>query len=143
MRVQSILSIVAGMFFCAFGAIFGLGSYLNMVEPEKSHQVVTFGIMLLLFGLLPFAVGVAAIVYGWRSNKRRHFETRERELLGLAMKNGGKVTVPQATMAMNLTSSEVKVLLDQCHASGLADLSVSEDGEVEYWFFGAPKSVST
>lgn len=112
MRIQSILSILVGMVLCAFGALMGLGSFINMVEPEKSHQVVTYGLVLFFLGILPFALGLAAIVYGWRSNSRRHFESRERELLGLALKHGGSITVPQATMAMKLTSQEVKSLLE-------------------------------
>ena len=142
MRVQSILSILIGIFFCFFGAFMALGSFYNMISPEKTHQVLTFGLMLIILGIFPFLLGLAAIIYGWRSNKRRHFESRERELLGLALKNGGSITVPQATVAMDLTSMEVRALLEQCHTNGLAELSVTEDGEVAYWFFGGPKETA-
>lgn len=122
------------MFF--FGLIMSLGGWLNMIDPERQDDFVVNLVLFILLGLGTLFFGALLCVLGWRSSRKAKSERRERTVLALAERHGGKLTVSLTALHTNLSAAEAKSFLDQCHRTGLAEINLGEGGEVTYRFFG-------
>lgn len=136
MKLPSLLGMVFGFSMCCFGLLITLGSILNMVDPESKHSFLGYAVMLFLLGVIPVVIGIFIMFKLWKRNKTNHGEVQEREMLILAKRFGGQLTVAQVAMETTYTSQEAKAILNQFHANGLADMIVTDSGEVAYEFFG-------
>ena len=95
---------------------------------------------LLITVVLPAAGGVALItgrvggrVHGARRAELRQ-QTIEAELLRLAGRHGGKLTIVEAVGELAITPEEAKQALDALSVRGLADFEVTDSGVVVYVF---------
>ena len=77
------------------------------------------------------------IHYALKRRRMIRDENQERQILELARRNGGAVTVAMVAVSTEMNSVEAKRFLDGCHTNGLAQVRVSEGGEVIYHFFGS------
>ena len=137
MRLSAIFSALLGLLLGAFGILMFLGTIIGFSKPENQQSTAAFIFGLLLLGIFPIAIAIALFYFAWRDQKNQKLEKVEREILNLAMQFGGKLTVSQVSMNTRLPSHQAKEHLEFCHVNGLADVQVSENGEVEYFFFGA------
>jgi hypothetical protein len=96
---------------------------------------------LLITVLLPAAGGVALVtgrggrrsVSGARRDELRR-ETVEAELVRLAGRHGGRLTIVEAVAELAIPPEEAKASLDALAVRGLADFEVTESGVVVYVF---------
>ena len=91
--------------------------------------------------LLPAAGGAALIAAYFRGKgrlaNRKHAlrqQTVEAELLLLAGKRGGKLTIVEAVGELALTPEDAKEALDALARRGLADFEVTDSGVIVYAF---------
>lgn len=136
LKVLSIVGIVFSVLLACFGALFILGSVVNMTDPEQQHDMLAYILMLVFFGILPLACSGLLLFKIVKGHRLRKHEAIERRLLSLAKQHNGKLTVAKVAMVTQLNSQQAKQQLDWCHAHGLADLDISESGSVEYIFSG-------
>lgn len=134
-KAVNVLLILVGFTMFGFGAMMTLGVMVQLNDPEHARQLTTTVMMFLLVGLGPMSVGAFLAISALRRMKRNAGEVMERRLLHLARNHNGKLTVAVATMELEMTSQEVKALLERCHSDGLATIHANERGEVEYLFF--------
>ena len=127
---------LAGLPMVLFGLILALGGFVNMTDPEKQAEFAVNLVLFLFLGLGPLFMGGLMCVLGWRAARKTRRERRERTVLALAERHGGKLTVSLTALHTELSAAEAKVFLDHCHRTGLADISLGERGEVTYQFFG-------
>jgi hypothetical protein len=91
--------------------------------------------------LLPGGIGAALIGAHFRgkgrlANRKQALkqQTVEAELLLLAGKRGGKLTIVEAVAELALTPEDAKEALDALARRGLADFEVTESGVIVYAF---------
>ena len=96
---------------------------------------------LLITVLLPAAGGLALVTgrlgAGRRLSDRREDlrrQTLEAELLRLAARHGGRVTIVEAVSELAVTPEEAKDALDALAVRGIADFEVTDSGVVVYVF---------
>lgn len=96
---------------------------------------------LLITVLLPGAAGVALVTgrlgSGRRSGARTaelRQQTLEAELLRLAGRHGGKLTIVEAVGELAISPEQAKHALDALAVRGLADFEVTDSGVVVYAF---------
>ena len=136
MRLSTIFSALLGMVLAGFGFLIVLGSIFNIAKPDNQQPVFGYFVLIVLLGLFPIGLAAGLFYFAWRNHKNQKLETVEREILNLATQCGGKLTVAEVSMKTKMNSFQAKENLDLCHANGLADIHVSQNGEVEYLFFG-------
>jgi hypothetical protein len=96
---------------------------------------------LLITVVLPAAGGLALVTgrvgsSGKLSDRRAGLrrQTIEAELLRLAARHGGRITIVEAVSELALTPEEAKEALDALAVRGLADFEVTESGVIVYVF---------
>ena len=102
---------------------------------------------LLIAVVLPAAGGIALIRGGraggaGRLTARREElrqETLQAELLRLAGRHAGRLTIVVAVTALAITPEEAKHALDELAVRGLADFEVTDSGVVVYAFYDVQK----
>jgi hypothetical protein len=96
---------------------------------------------LLITVVLPAAGGLAMVtgrlgtsrrIGGSREELRR--QTLEAELLRLAGRHGGRITIVEAVSDLAVTPEEAKEALDALTVRGLADFEVTDSGVIVYVF---------
>ncbi len=142
MKAVDVLLILVGVAMFGVGALLTLGSVIHLNDPERTNNLIPDLIMMTLLGIGPMVAGVFLVISTRQRMKRNAGEAMERKLLQLARNHNGKLTVAVATMELEMPSREVKVLLDQCHNDGLANIHANEHGEVEYLFFESGRGSS-
>ncbi len=139
MKFTDILFILVGLAFCLFGSIFLLGGVLVIVDPPEGQGRLGSLFFTLFFGAVPFSVGIWMFWRVWSRTRGRSKEVRERQVLMLATEKGGSLTVADVALATNMSSSQAKKILNQCHLDQLANMHVSESGVVVYTFYDMQK----
>lgn len=125
---------VAGWLLIALAAFMFIG-YLG---ADVSGPASVFALLITV--LLPAAGGVALVTgrmrgrtIGARREELRQ-QTLEAELLRLAGRHGGKLTIVEAVGELAITPEEAKQALDALSVRGLADFEVTDSGIVVYVF---------
>ena len=134
MRLFERLNFLLGLILIGFGFIVTAGSVLTFFKPDGKYTIVESIIMTTLLGIVPMIVGFILCKKMRMSGKDRESEKLEREVLQLAKKNEGRLTVAELSMQMEISSTKAKSLLENCHLNSLADISVTDNGVVEYQF---------
>lgn len=125
---------IAGWLLIALAAFMFIG-YLG-ADVEGPAAVFA----LLITVLLPAAGGAALLtgrVRGRALGARRaelRQQTLEAELLRLAGRHGGKLTIVEAVGELAITPEDAKQALDALAVRGLADFEVTESGVIVYVF---------
>lgn len=113
--------------------------FLGYLRSDVGGPAALFALFITV--ALPAAGGLALVtgrLRGRRNRGARHEELRqhtvEAELLRLAGRRGGKVTVVEAVGELAITPEEAKEALDALAVRGLADFEVTDSGVVVYVF---------
>lgn len=130
------MSRVIGAFLLAL-AVFMLIGYVN---ADVGGPAALFAVLLTI--VLPAAGGLALLTgrWGWRGGRtgaRREElrrETLQAEMLRLAGRHGGRLTIVEVVGALAISPEEAKESLDALAVRGLADFEVTDSGVVVYVF---------
>jgi hypothetical protein len=130
------MSRVIGAFLVALAAFMLIG-YLN---ADVGGPAALFAALLTI--VLPAAGGLALLTgrWGWhggRTGARREElrrETLQAEMLRLAGRHGGRLTIVEVVGALAISPEEAKESLDALAVRGLADFEVTDSGVVVYVF---------
>jgi len=123
------------------GAFMGLGVLMNVA----GHGVLSLLFTLGLFSVLPIGLGVRLL-------KRRDLPARvqlrvdaehawESELMRLAERRDSALTVAEVVAHTDMEAARAEQLLDGLCKRGLAEVRVTEDGQLVYEFARAPSAV--
>jgi len=107
--------------------------FLDKTDGWSGTQTIVMGS---IFGVLPVTGGLQLCRKMKKRGQLRSREIVERQLLELASKNNGCLTIAETSMKMSIPSDEAKKILDECHLNNLAELEVSDSGAVLYRFTG-------
>ncbi len=157
LRISAVFSLLYGLFFfSAFIEDLVTGNY----EGGKAHQMrketpaadssrtdnsaedTSFGVVLGLFltcGVLPIGLSVFNFYVIQRRVKFYRLQTDawfENALLRFASRNNGRLLIPQVTEEFQIGVSESKKILDQLVVKNVAEILVSETGELVYLLRG-------
>ena len=134
MKAREIFLFIIGVTLIGFGALIVLGSVLMFDDPESKRSLVELFFLSLIFGIAPLGAGVLLCRRMLGRSSARKLEQNERIILELARDNQGSLTVSEVTMALPISSTEAKRLLEECHLKDLATIGVGENGAVVYDF---------
>lgn len=113
----------------AVGAFMGFGILLNL---GRGFGFAAFSLALFFCAALPVGIGVALV----RGRPRRHLAADEAawsaELLRLARRQGGNLTVAEVVADVDLPPEEAERHLERLCLLGLAEHRVSESGVIVY-----------
>lgn len=112
--------------------------FIGYLGADVSGPAAVFALLITV--VLPAAGGVALVTgrvrgraLGARREELRQ-QTLEAELLRLAGRHGGRLTIVEAVSELAITPEEAKQALDALSVRGLADFEVTESGIVVYVF---------
>ncbi len=119
-------------------ALFMMAGFLGSdTERSAATNLIAFAVAV----LLPAGMGIALLVSQFRgkaqlSNRKAELrqKTIEAELLGLAQKHDGKLTIVESVSALALSPDDAKEALDSLARRGLADFEVTDSGVIVYVF---------
>ena len=118
-------------------SLFGItmigGGMLSFGEKGKVAGDLT---MMLLFGLVPLAIGVCWIYRAGAARRREAWEIIERKVLQIAMQHGGVVTAMEVAAQTDLSFEETERYLDRLADRGHVQVTPSDKG-LAYRFPGA------
>jgi hypothetical protein len=113
--------------------------FIGYLGAEASGAAAVFALIITV--VLPAAAGLALVtgrvgttrrIGGNRDELRR--QTLEAELLRLAGRHGGRITIVEAVGELAVTPEEAKEALDALSIRGLADFEVTDSGVIVYVF---------
>jgi hypothetical protein len=122
-----------------FGVFMGVGV---LAGGSGKHGAGAFLFALFVFGIAPIALGVLLVTAG-RSRRPSELEARrawDSELLRLAAKRHGSLTVREVVAHADLDAESAERHLDDLCKRGLAEHRVTDDGDVVYRFQEAPSA---
>jgi hypothetical protein len=123
----------------AFGVFMGVGVLAN---GSGKHGIGGFLFALFVFALAPIVLGVLLVTAG-RGRRPSELEAQrawDSELLRLAAKRHGSLTVAEVVAHADLDAESAERHLDDLCKRGLAEHRVTDDGDVVYRFEGAPSA---
>ena len=123
-----------GILVILFGFIMVAGGLVNLFESSRDRSAGEWIVMIMLLGIAPIIAGLMMCRKMKHKGRHRQDELIERQILQLARDYQGKLTIPEVSMKMSLSSIEAKAALDQCHLNSLAELHISDNGVVVYQF---------
>lgn len=130
-------------------------------KKESGEELISGGVLTLLFvflyfkiggwfwifpivfaGLVPFFRGLSVRLSRSNSSPRKAIKEaakeekarKEKEILQVAKRNKGKLTVTGASLESDLTLEEVEKLLSDLSDRGYARMEVEDDGSISYLF---------
>jgi hypothetical protein len=120
-----------------FGVFMGVGVLAN-ANPEHGPFARLFA--LFVFGIAPIALGVLLVTAGrgWRPSEVEARRAWDSELMRLAAKRHGSLTVAEVVAHADLDAESAERHLDDLCQRGLAEYRVTDDGDVVYRFQEAP-----
>lgn len=135
--MTAIRKLVGGFGLLSLSLFMLLGYFRADITGGPAVEVLTF----LLAVVLP-AAGGAGLLYSHhrqseaveRRRHRRQLEGVKSDLVGLARKRGGKLTVVEAMSELRLEAQLAEEALKELHASGMAELELTDSGLIVYAF---------
>lgn len=91
--------------------------------------------MLIIFALVPILVSLWQLRLEHKKKMAMGAEKQEQEILQLARKYQGLLTVMDVAEKTRLSMDESKALLDEYVKKGYADYQVGDGGAIQYQFF--------
>jgi hypothetical protein len=124
-----------------FGLMMALGFVVQLGEERAGGtELAAF----LIAGVVPLLIGVALVGSHFRHRTARAREAaaeaqvaREREVVALAQRSGGRLSMTDVVSGTSLGITEAEALLEDLARNGYVDIQVTDDGVVEYAFFEA------
>ncbi len=116
------------------GAFMGLGIALNL---DQGFGASAYVLALLFCTVLPIGVGLSILLGRGRGELALQAERAwEGELLRLAERRGGSLTLAEVVAHADLSRKEAEQRLDRLCQQGIAEYRVSESGVMVYRFAG-------
>ena len=112
------------------------GRYTEVNPAEKTSLSILVGLMMSC-GIMPLLVGIVSVFKLRQLNLNQAMAEEHRlndELLKLAVRNFGKLTVVEAALGLNISIEQADHLLSRCMEKHLAEMQVSESGILVYHF---------
>lgn len=134
MKISERIGYLLGIIFILFGVFFIIGAVGNILDPENDKSTAHWLFWIAAMGLPPVLGGFLLCRKMKRNSQERIYEARERQILQLAAKNEGRITVADVAMHMDISTRDARIILEKCHLNGLADISATEAGNVLYRF---------
>ena len=131
MGFGNILKMITGIVMGGFGLLMILGTVVSNKFSLEAD--------LLFFILLGIAPTLGGLWFCYSSVKDRgklKGDKAEKEILKLAERAGGVLSVAQVTTYTSLTSSEAEAMLNRMQEKGLAEIKISDRGIMFYEFAG-------
>ncbi len=124
---------------CMFIGLFMLFGFL--ATPKEFSLIVS-----LMYGLLLIAAPIAGgglLIRSHFTAKRKALqdtqkvlqEQQEREIIRLAQKKGGRLTIPEIAADTSLGTSEAEETMKEMTSKGYVDMQVTESGVIVYEFY--------
>lgn len=126
-------NIGCGSLTALFGAMMIGGGLLDFGEKGAIAGDLA---MLVLFGMLPFAIGAFWIARTLRAQRKDAWEAIERKVLTYAMERGGVVTALEIAAHTDLSYDEAQSYLDRMADKGHVEVTPTDNG-LAYRFPGA------
>jgi len=123
-----------------FGAIIILGVSISIGEG-RYDSIFTELIGGTLMGAAPFAGGIYWYRNILKKEKRNRLAAKEKMILRLAERLGGKLSVLELAARTELSADESKEVLDEMYKKGLAEFDLMDNGTVLYAFRGTGLSL--
>jgi hypothetical protein len=109
--------------------LFVLGASVLTIEGSAFLTGKAFSVPLLVgVGVVPLVVGRVALARGRSLRRRIESGHRERYLLEVARRQGGRLDAEAAARAIDASPSEAQKLIEGLVKKGHAELEVGEDG---------------
>jgi hypothetical protein len=122
-----------------FGGLFMLAGFFASTKPSTFATDIT---LILLFVLAPIVGGAMLIRSNYLLNKKREMETRknifasrEKEILKLAKKKDGELTIPEIVAETSMNADEADEIMREFVVKQYVDMKVTNEGTVVYEFF--------
>ncbi len=134
MKISERIGYLLGIILILFGVLLIIGAVGNIYKPENAKPIMQYVLLIVLMGLPMVLGGFFLCRQMKRNSRKRIYEALERQILQLAAKKKGQLTVADVAMQINISTSEAKKILEDFHLNGVADISASEGGNVLYRF---------
>jgi hypothetical protein len=122
-----------------FGGLFMLAGFFASTRPST---FATDFVLILLFVLAPIVTGGMLIRSNYLSNKKKEMElrrstfaSREKEILKLAKKKDGELTIPEIVAETSMNAEEVDEIMREFVVKQYVDMKITNEGTVVYEFF--------
>lgn len=129
---------IIGIFLMILSLFMLMGFFRADLETGVFVNILSF----LITVILPFAGGASLIYSYYEENKKLKdskenltIKTLEAEVLKLAEKKGGKLTVVEVMSDLAVSNDIAKELLDSITVQSLADVELTESGVIVYSFY--------
>jgi len=122
-----------------FGVFMGVGV---LASGSGKHGIGGFLFALFVFGIGPIVLGILLVTAG-RGRRPSELEARrawDSELMRLAAKRHGSLTVAEVVAHADLDAESAERHLDDLCKRGFAEHRVTDQGDVVYRFQGAPSA---
>lgn len=123
-------------FFAVVLIVFGLlitgGVIIQIDEGTYENSLLSELMLMSLFGLLPLAIGAGMFWYDFSEARKKNITEKQVRLLQKAQSSGGKITISEAAVALQVSINEAKEQLDDLQAKGIFEIAISQEGTLEY-----------
>lgn len=130
------LHFFAGLLVGGFGLFIGFGAILNMIEKSSESSLAGDIVGFMVLGLAPLIGGIWICARAKNKSLLRQKDHLEDELLKLARKNSGLLTIEEVAMNTRLTLDEARKVLEQFASEGYVELEITDTGVLVYKFPG-------
>ncbi len=134
------IKLIGGGLLILFGLFMFSGAIIN-ISRGTSSLAETIG-LLLPFAVAPIAGG-GLLIRSHFTAKRKALqdkqkvlqEQQEREIIRLAQKRSGRLTIPEIAADTSLSTSEAEDVMKEMTSKGYVDMQVTEAGVIVYEFY--------
>jgi len=121
-----------------FAGLFMLAGFFASTKPST---FATDLILILLFVLTPIVTGAMLIRSNYLENKKKEqesrksiFAAREKEILKLAKKKDGELTIPEIVAETSMNAEEADEIMREFVVKQYVDMKITNEGIVVYEF---------
>lgn len=135
-----LIKMIASVLCFIIGGLMLIGFFVNLEEKKGLTKADVAGVI--FFGVLPLIAGIALLRSNYQNQKRAR-EARERalkeekegEIIRLAQRKKGKLTVTEVAAGTSLTLEEAEKILQEMVSRGYVGLKVTNSGILVYEFY--------
>lgn len=117
-----------------WGVIITLFGFAGLITDTKSINTGNTIIGLVLIGVIPGFIGYYLYRHAVKHLKTLDTSAFDKQIITLAKRYRGKLSVSQVVIDTNLSHEKVKEILDSFVIKGIAEPEATEEGAVEYHF---------
>jgi len=122
-----------------FAGLFMLAGFFASTKPTTLPTDI---VLILLFVLAPVVTGAMLIRSNYVLNKKKELESRrnifasrEKEILKLAKKKDGELTIPEIVAETSMNADEADEIMREFVVKQYVDMKITNEGTVVYEFF--------